>query len=144
MAAATSSVAALIAARLLLRRSGLVLALGLALSALPFPAGLAAERGGWCRDDGWNDRPTRCEVREVTLPATSDTLDVDAAPNGGIDATGWDRAQVRVLAKVTARADSEQDAQVLASQVRIETAGGTIRAEGLRRRSRRSWWVSYR
>ncbi len=128
------------------RRSSLVLALGLALAlaALPFPAALAAERGDWCREDGWNDRPSHCEVREVTLPAGPDAVAVDAAPNGGIDVEGWDRAQVRVLAKVTARADSEQEAQALASQVRIETTGGTVRAEGPSTRSPRSWWVSYR
>jgi DUF4097 and DUF4098 domain-containing protein YvlB len=48
-----------------------------------------------------------------------------------------------VLAKVTTRAESEAEAQALASQVRIQT-NGTIRAEGPDTRSRRSWWVSYR
>ncbi|HVR72301.1 MAG TPA: hypothetical protein VMT87_15780, partial [Vicinamibacteria bacterium] len=125
-------------------RSGLVLALGLALAVLPSPPAQAAERGDWCRDEGSNDKPSHCEVREVTVSASPDTIAVDAAPNGGIDVTGWSRAEVRVLAKVTARGDSDEDARTLASQVRIETTGGTIRAEGPSTRSRRSWWVSYR
>ena len=106
-------------------------------------ASAASPRGaeGWCRQDG-DDRPSHCEVREVTVPASGE-IAVDAAPNGGIEVTGWDRSEVRVLAKVTARADSEAEAQALASQVRIET-GEKIRAEGPRTRSRQSWYVSYR
>jgi hypothetical protein len=129
-------------ARPLPRRSRLVAALGLVL-AWPLAAGQAAERD-WCRDDGWNDKPSHCEVREVTVPAGPDTLEVDAAPNGGIEVAGWSRAEVRVQAKVTARADSEAEARALASQVRVETSGGRIHAVGPSTRGERSWWVGYR
>ena len=124
------------------RRSRLALASALALAALP-GAVHAAERD-WCREDGGNDRPSHCEVREVTLGAGTDAIDVDAAPNGGIAVQGWKRSEVRVLAKVTARGETEEDARTLASQVRIDTTGGTIRAQGPRSHSPRSWWVGYR
>jgi hypothetical protein len=130
-------------ARLTSPRSCRALVLGLGLATWPLAPARAAEQA-WCRDDGWNDKPTHCEVREVSLRPSSDVISVDAAPNGGIAVEGWNRDQVRVLAKVTARADSEEEAQALASQVRIETTGGAVRAEGPATRSRRGWWVSYR
>ena len=117
-------------------------ALAVALAVLAFPARGGAQGDAWCRDDG-GDRPTHCEVREVTVPAGRDLVEVDAAPNGGIDVEGWDRDHVRVQAKVVARADSEADARALASQVTIETAG-RVHAEGPRTQSPRSWHVSYR
>jgi hypothetical protein len=128
-------------ARSLLRRSGPALALGLGLAALPFPAATATRSDAWCRD-GDHDRPTHCEVREFTVPA-GQPIDVDAAPNGGIDVEGGSGGQVRVQAKVVAQGYSEEEARQIASQVRIETSG-TIRAEGPPTRSRRSWHVSYR
>jgi hypothetical protein len=123
-----------------LRSSLVAAAATLALTSL---AQAATPRGGegWCRQDG-DDRPSHCEVREVTVPGGGE-IAVDAAPNGGIEVTGWDRSEVRVLAKVTARADSEAEAQALASQVRIET-GPKIQAVGPRTRSGNSWYVSYR
>jgi putative adhesin len=117
-------------------------ALAVALAALAVPTRGAAQADAWCRDNG-DDRPTHCEVREVTVPAGRDLVEVDAAPNGGIDVEGWDRDHVRVLAKVVARGDSEADARALASQVTIETAG-RVHAEGPRTQSPRSWHVSYR
>jgi hypothetical protein len=104
----------------------------------------AAEYDRWCREDGWGDKPSHCEVREITLRPSADVVDVDASPNGGIAVEGWSRDQVRVLAKVTARAETEEQARALASQVRIESTGGTIRAEGPSTHSPRSWWVGYR
>jgi hypothetical protein len=127
--------------RSLLRRSGPALALSLGLTALPFPAATATRSDAWCRD-GDHDRPTHCEVREFTVPA-GQPIEVDAAPNGGIDVEGGSGGQVRVQAKVVAQGYSEEEARQIASQVRIETSG-TIRAEGPPTRSRRSWHVSYR
>jgi hypothetical protein len=131
-------------ARSLAHRSGLAFVLSVSVAALASPA-VAAERDSWCREDGgWNERPTHCEVRELTLGAGTSVVDVDAAPNGGISVEGWKRDQVRILAKVTARAETEEEAEALAGQVRIDTTGGTVRAEGPRTRSPRSWWVGYR
>jgi hypothetical protein len=132
-------------ARSPLRRSGLAVglpALAVAVAALAFPARGAAQNDFGCREDG-GDRPTHCEMREVTLPAGRELVEVDATPNGGIEVEGWVRDHVRVMAKVVARADTEAEARALASQVRIDTAG-RVHAEGPRTQSPRSWHVSYR
>jgi DUF4097 and DUF4098 domain-containing protein YvlB len=77
------------------------------------------------------------------LPAGG-TVQVDARPNGGVDVQGWDKSELRLQAKVVASADTEAEAKELASQVKIETAGG-VRAVGPARQSRdRSWYVSFR
>jgi hypothetical protein len=100
----------------------------------------AIAQSDWCADD--DGRNKSCEVREFTLRADG-SLEVDGRPNGGIQVTAWDRNEVRVLAKVVARADSEAEAEDLASAVTIET-DGTIRAEGPRSERDRNWYVSYR
>jgi DUF4097 and DUF4098 domain-containing protein YvlB len=76
-----------------------------------------------------SDRAYHCEMREDTL-AGGNPLRVDASPNGGIRVRGWDRNEVAIRSRIVAYADSEQDARRLASQVRIETAGGDVRAHG--------------
>lgn len=61
------------------------------LLALSFAAGAAAQEPTLnlgC-DDGWGGSGGReefCEIRELTVPVT-DTLTVDAAPNGGVRVT---------------------------------------------------------
>lgn len=125
-------------ARSPLRRSAPALAFGLAL-AFAAPASAASARDAWCRDSD-HDRPTHCEIREVPV-AGGGMIEVDAAPNGGIDVQGG--STLRVLAKVVAQGDSEEDARQIASQVRIGSSG-VIHAEGPVTRSRRSWHVSYR
>jgi hypothetical protein len=98
----------------------------------------------WCDHEGeWSrDRAHHCEVRESTWPATG-RLRVDASPNGGIEARGWSRSEVELLAKVVAVAETEGEARDLAAAVRIEKAE-TIRATGPDPTHRRHWWVSYR
>ena len=122
-----------------------LLAVGLAASGPVASAhrGSRAE-GDWCQDDDWGSRKAHhCEVRDVALQAGG-VVEVDARPNGGVDVQGWDKSEIRLQAKVTAYADTEAEAKELASQVRIETAGG-VRAVGPSRESRhRSWYVSYR
>jgi hypothetical protein len=80
-------------------------------------------------DDLSSDRAYHCEIREETL-AGGNPLRVDAAPNGGIRVRGWDRTDVAIRSRVVAYADSEPEARRLASQVRVETAGGEISARG--------------
>jgi hypothetical protein len=99
----------------------------------------------WCRDDGWgrHSRPQHCEVRESTFRPGS-ALTVDARPNGGISVRSTDASEVRLLAKVVATADSEEDARSLARAVQIES-GATVRAVGPATHGRRDgFWVSYR
>ena len=99
---------------------------------------------GWCaRDgDGDDDRAKHCELREATWTA-SNSLRVDAAPNGGVKVWAWDKNQVKVVAKVTAVADDDAEARRLATGVRL-TGGERVSAEGPGSARRRSWWsVSY-
>lgn len=97
----------------------------------------------WCHRDGDydRDRAKHCEVREATWAASSD-LKVDAAPNGGIKVWAWDKDQIRVLAKVTAMADDEEEARRFASEVRL-SGGARVNAEGPPSGRRRWWSVAY-
>jgi DUF4097 and DUF4098 domain-containing protein YvlB len=92
-------------------------------------------------DRGGSDREVYCEVREETLGGAN-PLDVDTGGNGGISIRGWDRGDVQMRARIVARADSEAEARRIAAGVRIETAGGTIRAEGPRTDRDTSWSVN--
>ena len=111
--------------------------------ALALPLTLSAQdTRDWCEQGRDGDRPRHCEVRELTLSA-SGSLEVDARPNGGIDVEAWDRNEVLVQARVVGRAESEERARAIASQVEIET-DGTVRAEGPDTEKREWWSVSYR
>jgi hypothetical protein len=89
-----------------------------------------------------SDRAHHCEVREDTL-AGGNPLRVDASPNGGIRVNGWDRNEIAIRSRVVAYADTEQEARRLASQVRVETAGGEVRAQGPDRENDSYFVVSY-
>jgi hypothetical protein len=93
-----------------------------------------------CRDRDGDDDAVHCEVRESTLSALRE-LDVDAAPNGGVSVTAWDRSDVRVVARIQARAPTAAEAREIASQIRIETGGGQVSADGPDNRNRRGWSV---
>jgi DUF4097 and DUF4098 domain-containing protein YvlB len=83
-----------------------------------------------------------CELRTFTLRPES-RISVDGRDNGGVAFYGWDRNEVKVVAKIQANADNDDQAETLAKQVRISTGGGRIRAEGPSGQ-RRTWWsVSY-
>ena len=97
----------------------------------------------WCSDERWGDGDRHCEVREIALPATGEVIRVDAAPNGGVHAAGADGGEIRIEAKVSAHARTEERAREIASEIRIAT-DGTIRAEGPRTRGREGWSVSFR
>jgi hypothetical protein len=123
--------------------SGVRTAKCVGLLALALPATLAAQATrDWCDDEGDRSRPRHCEVREFTLSA-SGSLRVNARPNGGIDVEAWDRNEVLVQAKVVGRAESEERARAIASQVEIER-DATVRADGPDTRRREGWSVSYR
>ena len=117
----------------------------LATVALVFPVGLAgqAEPVRVDRDVecDWNgDRETYCEHREFVLPARGE-LAVDAGPNGGIDVAGWDRDEVRLVARVRAWS-RDGDPESLAREIAIRTES-TIEARGQRTRDREGWSVSF-
>lgn len=94
-----------------------------------------------CR--GWGDRERYCEVREYVLPARG-ALEVDAGRNGGIEVIGWDRDEIRVLARIQADGDDEASARRVAAAVDVRV-GDRIRAEGprVRRRDGEHWSVGY-
>ena len=93
-----------------------------------------------CGDRNWNGE-TYCEVREATLSGAN-PIDVDTGGNGGINVRGWDRGDVAMRARIVAHADSEAEARRIASAVRVDTAGGTVRAEGPQTDRRSVWSVS--
>ncbi|MDP9203687.1 MAG: hypothetical protein M3P26_17425 [Gemmatimonadota bacterium] len=95
-----------------------------------------------CENSWNNDRAHFCELRNITLRPES-KLSVDGRENGGVAFHGWDRNEVKVVAMIQANADDDNQAEALAKQVRINTNGGRISAEGPSPQ-RRSWWsVSY-
>src|SRR3954468_5994637 len=92
-------------------------------------------------DRGGSDRASWCEVREDTINGAN-PLDVDTGGNGGITVRGSDRADVHMRARIVARADTEAEARQIASGVRVETSGGTVRADGPRTDRDTSWSVT--
>src|SRR5215475_7507572 len=101
------------------------------------------ERGLSCNDNWGGDRPSHCVIKEQTVAATGGTITVDGMMNGGVTVKGWDRNEIFVRAKIQTQASTEAEAQALSGQIRIETGGGNIHAEGPETRDRQSWSVSY-
>jgi len=96
-----------------------------------------------CRDNWYSDRlEGHCEIKEQTVPAGG-TITVDASKNGGVSVKGWDRNDVLVRARIQTAASTQSEADQLAKQIRIETAGGKISAEGPANRDDYHWSVSY-
>ena len=125
-----------------------VLAVLLAFAAVPASAEPASQRSArrtdsGC-DDGWNDnrRASYCEVREETVSGLN-PLEIDAGQNGGIHVRGWDRNDVVVRARIRSYAGRDADARRIVSAVRIETAGGRVRADGPPSAGNESWSVSF-
>jgi DUF4097 and DUF4098 domain-containing protein YvlB len=112
-------------------------------------SGLASRQRNQSRsmtcDDQWSDgnKAQHCEIRETTIPAAAGALSVDGQKNGGISIKGADRADILVRARVQTRGDTDADAQAIATQIRVETAGQRISASGPEMASDRNWSVSY-
>jgi DUF4097 and DUF4098 domain-containing protein YvlB len=124
---------------------------GAALLCLAASAALAQSDGQrytlTCRDQGTSygdgsSRARNCEVKEQTL-AAGGALDVDASQNGGISVKGWGRDEVLVRYRVQTQARTQAEADNLAAQIRLNTAGGRIRAEGPEGGRNAHWDVSY-
>ena len=76
-----------------------------------------------CRDNWYSDRLVgQCEIREQKIPAAG-MFTVDASRNGGVAIKGWDQNEVLVRARVQAAAATQSEADQLAKQIKIETAG---------------------
>ena len=120
--------------------------LALALTALAAGATQAQKNNKasmQCGDNNGGDRLIgHCEIKEQTLPGGG-AITVDGKQNGGISIKGWDRNEVLVRAKVETRAPTQSEADALAQQVRIDTAGMNILAEGPQSRDDYQWYVSF-
>lgn len=95
------------------------------------------------QDSSYNDSRVRhCEVKEQTLAATG-TINVDGMENGGISVKGWERNEILVRYRIQTQAATQAEADNLASQIRVTTAGGEIRAEGPEQARNSNWDVGY-
>jgi DUF4097 and DUF4098 domain-containing protein YvlB len=101
------------------------------------------ERGLSCGDNWGGDRASHCVIKEQTVAATGGTITVDGRKNGGVTVKGWDRNEILVRAKIQTQADTDAEAQALAGQIRIETGGANIHAEGPETRDHQGWAVSF-
>jgi DUF4097 and DUF4098 domain-containing protein YvlB len=95
-----------------------------------------------CRNNGYNDRPKYCEIREQAAPAVG-VLNVDAGPNGGATVKGWSRNEVLVRARVEGWGNSDTDARATASQVYVDASGGHVQARGPESSNNTGWSVSF-
>ncbi len=96
-----------------------------------------------CRDSNNGDRGySHCEIKEQAVPAGG-VVTVDGKQNGGISIKGWERNDLLVRARIETRAPTQSEADMLAQQVRIETVGLNIHAEGPESRDNYQWHVSY-
>jgi hypothetical protein len=120
---------------------GLILAAVL-LHAAALPVS-AQDQHAWCRDARLQ-RNQVCEVRQLRFTPTSDNLVIDTGPNGNIEVEAYDGREVRVTARVLARAGSESASRDMARNVVVRTAGGAVRTEGPRRTGNHGWSVSVR
>jgi DUF4097 and DUF4098 domain-containing protein YvlB len=94
-------------------------------------------------DSSDNSRARHCEVKEQTIAATGGTLNADGMQNGGISVKGWERNEILVRYRIQTQAPTQAEADSLASQIRVTTAGGQIRAEGPEMNRNAHWSVSY-
>src|SRR5262247_1278127 len=101
------------------------------------------ERELSCNDNWGGDRGSHCVIKEQTVAPTGGTINVDGRKNGGVTVKGWDRNEIFVRSKIQTWADTDDVAQALAGQVRIETGGANIHAEGPETRDRLGWAVSF-
>jgi DUF4097 and DUF4098 domain-containing protein YvlB len=99
-----------------------------------------------CRDqdnyDNDSPRARHCEVKEQTLAATG-ALNVDGMQNGGISVKSWERNDVLVRYRIQTQGATQAEADNLASQIRVTTAGGQVRAEGPEQNGKLQWDVGY-
>lgn len=96
-----------------------------------------------CNDNWHDDRlANHCEIKEQTI-AAGGTLAVDARQNGGVSIKGADRNDILVRARIQTSAPTQAEADELANQIRVQTAGGKVFASGPETRRDFYWSVSY-
>ena len=70
-------------------------------------------------------------------------ISVDGRDNGGVAFHGWNQNEVKVVAMIQVNADDDNQSAAIAKQIRINTSGGRISAEGPSMQRRGGWSVSY-
>lgn len=112
------------------------------LTAAVLPAQTRRSSGRFDDDACRGQRASFCETREDNLGARA-SLTVDATPNGGISVRGTNRSDVLLRTRITVWSDAGDGARALASQVRVLTDGGRIRAEGPASSDNQYWSASF-
>jgi DUF4097 and DUF4098 domain-containing protein YvlB len=93
------------------------------------------------RHGDWGRRAKYCEIRELGMKPTKEgALRVEPGMNGGIEIEGWNRDSIAVTARIQASARTEQDAEAIARELKIEAANGVVRVTGGRSSSRNQHW----
>ena len=96
-----------------------------------------------CLDSMSSDRlKVHCEIKEQTL-LPGGVISVDGRRNGGVQIKGWDRNEVLVRSQIQTAAPTVAEAEQLANEIRVDTSGFHIRAEGPEERDDLHWFVSY-
>jgi hypothetical protein len=96
-----------------------------------------------CRDDSDRGRLVSfCEVRVSAAPPGSGPIRIDPGANGGVTLVGWSENRVEVHTRIQARARTDEEAEALAAEVTIATAG-IIEADGPASGRNRNWHVSF-
>lgn len=83
--------------------------------------------------EGWGDYGSRgrhCEIRELGMKSIRGPLTIDPGLNGGVDIVGWDRDSVAITARIQVNARTQDDADDIARQLKVEVAGNTIKVTG--------------
>ncbi len=99
------------------------------------------KKGDFCSSNNYsyNGKVSYKETREMTMSAGS-LLNVDGQRNGGIQIKGENRSDILIRACVQTMGATEQEAQTLAKNIRIETSPN-VRAENTPNEP--IWGVSY-
>jgi len=113
-----------------------VYAAGLAVLALGALAAAVEPEGRMKCDEARSNRA--CEIRENHMSAGG-RLDVDAAPNGGIRVTAWDKKEILVRSKVEAWGDSKSEAESTIAQVKVVAENQKVRTTGPKESGHHSW-----
>ena len=87
------------------------------------------------------ERARHCDIREQTLPSAG-RLSIEGH-NGSATVKGWLRSDVLVRARVDSAAETQAAADLLASQVSLDSGGGQVRSMGPDSVDNTWWSVSY-
>lgn len=95
----------------------------------------------FCSNNNWSngDKVSVNDLRESTISAGG-SLNIDAGRNGGIAVKGENRSDVLLRACVQAWGISDEAAKGIASNIKINTSGGIVKAEGP---EENGWSVSF-